>query len=139
MFRSLVDPLALPQGPLRSASLLLVALAFVGAGVNHFVRPDIYLAIMPPYLPAHGFLVALSGGIEVAGGIAVLVPRLREKAGWMLVLLLVAVFPANVHMALHPTSFAELPAWVLWARLPVQVVLIGWVRWSTRPDHRADG
>jgi uncharacterized membrane protein len=94
---------------------------------------------MPPYLPWHPELVALSGAAEVALGLLVLVPRAAPAAGWGLVALLAAVFPANVHMALHPDEYPRLPAWLLAARLPLQGVFAWWAwRW-TRPGPREGG
>lgn len=118
---------------IRLVSLGLIAVVFVGAGVLHFVRPGPFVRIVPPWLPAAGALVFWSGVFEVLGGLGVLVPGLRAWAGWGLIALLVAVFPANVHMALHPELFPRIPVWALWARLPLQLALIGWVWWATRP------
>lgn len=128
--------LQLPQGRVRRIALLVLAAFFVAAGVNHFVNPGFYVRIMPPYLPAHLELVYLSGIFEVLGGIAVLWPGLRSLAGWGLVLLLLAVYPANLHMALHPELFPEMSAAALYARLPLQFVFIAWVYWATRPEPR---
>ena len=105
----------------------LMALFFIAAGVNHFVSPKTYMEIMPPYLPWPLGLIYVSGVAEVVLGAAALVPPLRRIAGWSLIALLIAVFPANVHMALN--GFHSVPQWILWARLPVQLVLICWVYW----------
>jgi uncharacterized membrane protein len=113
---------------------LVLGLLFIAAGANHFLNPDFYLGIMPPWLPARRELVALSGALEILGGLAVFLAPVRSWAGWGLVLLLVAVFPANLHMALNPELFPELPAAALWARLPLQGVLIAWAWWATRPE-----
>ena len=75
-------------------------------------------------------MILISGAAEMAGGLAILVPRLRIVAGWGLIVLLVAVFPANLHMALHGWEGVQIPAWVLWARLPFQGLLIAWVWWT---------
>ena len=97
----------------------------------HFARPQVYEKIVPPYLPAPLTLVYLSGVAEVAGGAGALVPSasLRRLSGWGLILLLAAVFPANVHMALHPEDVPGLriPRWALWARLPLQPLMMWWV------------
>jgi len=129
--------LELPRRPAKRIALLVLPPAYVFAGVNHFVNPEFYLAMMPPYLPAHGALVFWSGVFEVLGGVAVLAPGLRRQAGWGLVLLLIAVYPANVHMALHPEQFADVSRSALFARLPVQFLLIAWAYWATRPDAPA--
>ncbi len=103
-------------------SRVAMGVLYVGAGVLHVVAPGPYLAIVPPWLPAPALLVALSGVAEVAGGLGVLSPwpRVRRWAGWGLVALLVAVYPANVHMATAGS------AWWLWARLPLQGALVAW-------------
>ena len=108
---------------------------FLVAGALHFLRPRMYEAIMPDALPAHRELVYASGAAELAGGAGVLHPRTRRVAGWWLIATLLAVFPANVHMALHPERYRAIPPWALWARLPVQGVLIAWVhRTAAGPD-----
>ena len=107
---------------------------YVLAGLNHFMHPELYLAIMPPYLPLHGPLVFLSGVAEVALGVLVLVPKTRSLAGFGIIALLIAVFPANLHMALAEPGTYDVPAWGLWLRLPVQALLIAWAYWVSRPD-----
>jgi uncharacterized membrane protein len=124
---------------LRTASLILLAVLFVLAGLNHFLHPETYLAMMPPYLPAPDVLNYISGAAEVAGGVGVLMPRLRRAAAWGLVALLVAVFPANLHMALHGLAGATIPAWMLWVRLPLQFVLMAWVAYACRLMPRGAG
>lgn len=118
-------------------SIVLIAALFIAAGVNHFVSPDVYLKIMPAYLPWPLALVYVSGFFEVVGGIGVAVPRLRRAAGWGLIALLVAVFPANVDMVLHADRFPEIPFWALVARLPLQGLLIAWVWWAAVKRVRA--
>ncbi|HWD64683.1 MAG TPA: hypothetical protein VG405_05875 [Solirubrobacteraceae bacterium] len=102
---------------------------FVLAGVMHFVKPRAYKAIVPPYLPAAEALVYASGVAELAGGAGLMIPAARRPAGWWLIATLLAVFPANVHMALHPEQFPQVPggARALVARLPVQAGFIAWV------------
>ena len=128
--------LQLPQRRARRLGLLALAALFIAAGANHFANPGFYLAIMPPYLPAPLALIYLSGFLEILGGVAVLVPRFRAQAGWGLILLLIGVFPANLHMALHPELFPEVPAAALYARLPLQFVLMAWAYWATRPPEK---
>ena len=124
----------------KTAGRCVVAAAFVAAGVLHFVKPDAYARIVPPGFPSPRTLVAVSGAAEVAGGLGLLVPRLRRPAGWGLVALLVAVFPANVYMAVRADRFADLgvPTWALWARLPLQGVLAWWVERVSRQALLAD-
>ena len=105
---------------------LLAAIFFIAAGIGHFIIPSFYLAMMPPWLPAHLFLVQLSGGAEIAGGAGLLIPRLRRMAGIGLILLLIAVFPANIQMLLNARA-AGTPELALWIRLPFQVLLVWWV------------
>jgi uncharacterized membrane protein len=103
---------------------------FLTTGVLHFLRPRIYEAIMPRYLPAHRELVYASGVAEMVGGAGVLLPRTTRPAGWWLIATLVAIFPANVEMALHAERFERIPRPLLWTRLPLQGALIAWV-WRT--------
>jgi uncharacterized membrane protein len=105
---------------------------FVLAGALHFARPRWYEAIMPPWLPRHRELVYASGVAEIAGGIGLLTPA-RRPAGWWLIATLAAVFPANVHMALHPDDF-RVPGGraALYGRLPIQLVFVAWVRSAMR-------
>jgi len=117
---------------LRKISLGILAVFFVVAGLGHFVSPQTYLHLMPPYLPWHLFLIYLSGAAEVAGGVGLCVPRLRRAAGWGLIALLFAVFPANIYMLTNGLVLGEtmLPEWVLWLRLPLQGVLMAWIWWA---------
>ncbi len=115
----------------RLVFLWLLAGFFVAAGVAHFVVPDFFVRAMPPYLPWHLPLVYVSGVCEVVLGVLVLIPRTRRLAAWGMIALLVAVFPANVHMALNPELFPILPPAAMWVRLPLQGVLIAWAWWYT--------
>jgi uncharacterized membrane protein len=112
--------------------LWLLGLFFVVAGILHFLRPGMYVKIMPPYLPWPRQLVFVSGLCEVALGVLVLVPRFRVPAAWGLIALLVAVFPANLHMALHPELFRKIHPVALWLRLPLQAALVAWAYWYAR-------
>jgi uncharacterized membrane protein len=96
----------------------------------HFVIPRTYAAIVPDYLPAHRALVYASGVAEIAGGVAVLHPRARRAGSWWSIATLLAVFPANIHMALHPDRYKAIPGGrlALIARLPLQGVFIAWAR-----------
>ena len=108
----------------------LLAGFFVFAGAMHFVRPKYYEAIMPPYVPRHREVVAVSGAAEIAGGLAVIPEGTRHFGGLWLVALLAAVFPANLHMALNAKRYKKIPAWALYARLPFQALFI-WDVWRT--------
>ena len=104
-----------------------LALFFLIAGTNHFLHPAPYISIIPPWVPFPWFANWISGGAEIAGGIGVLITPLRRAAGWGLMALLIAVFPANIQMALHGAAGYQIPQWILWARLPLQIVFIAWV------------
>ncbi len=112
---------------MSAISRWILAVFFVAAGANHFLSPAFYLAMMPDYLPAHALLVEISGVAEILGGVGLLVPRTRKLAGWGLLALLVAVFPANIQAALHGIPGHDTRPWLLWARLPLQAVLMWWV------------
>lgn len=112
----------------------LLAVFFILAGLNHFRSQEFYVRMMPPYLPWHLFLVYLSGFVEIALGILLLIPRLQRLAAWGLIALLGAIFPANIHMAVHAELFPEFSSSMLWARLPMQAVLIAWSYWYARND-----
>ena len=108
---------------------------FTLAGVLHFVRPHWYEAIMPDYLPAHRELVYASGVAEIAGGLGTLHPKTRTAGSWLSIATLVAVFPANVDMALNPEDYPKVPggAAALYARLPFQALFIAWA-WAAGRD-----
>jgi uncharacterized membrane protein len=110
----------------------IFAVAFVLAGANHFVNPGFYTRIMPPVLPAPLLLVYLSGAIEIALAALLLIPKYSRYAAFGLIALLVAVFPANIYMALYPERFPEFSRAALIARLPLQLVLIAWAFWLSR-------
>jgi uncharacterized membrane protein len=116
-----------------SASRKLLAAFFVGSGVNHFVSPRFYRAIVPPPLQDEAKrVVEVSGVAEVLGGIGVLFPRTRPAAGVGLIALLAAVFPANLYMAREPEQFKRVPRWALFARLPLQPLMMWWAWRATR-------
>ena len=114
-----------------------MAAFFVVAGALHFLRPGAYVGIMPPFLPNPRDLVLISGAAEIAGGAGVLMRATRRAAGVGLVVLLVAVFPANVQMLINHRG-QDMPWWmeaILWIRLPFQGLLIAWV-WRATQSSR---
>jgi uncharacterized membrane protein len=118
----------------------LLAAFFIVGGIMHFVLPDAYARVMPAWLGWHAELVAISGVCEIAGGIGVLVPRVRRLAGWGLILLSIAVLPANVQMLLDGLNDGR-PAWqiaLLVLRLPLQAGLIWWIWRMTDAGVRSD-
>lgn len=114
---------------LRIALRFLAACAFVAAGVLHLARSDFYERLVPPAFPSPALLVFISGLAQIAGGAGLLISRLRRAAGWGLIALLIAVFPANIYMALTPERFPSISPWALWARLPMQALFVAWIWW----------
>jgi uncharacterized membrane protein len=114
----------------------LLTIAMVGIGIFHFIAPEGFVAIVPDALPAKLALVYISGIAEIAGGLGLILRSTRRWAAWGLIALYVAVFPANVNMAIHqlPLGDQVLEPWQLWARLPLQLVLIAVAYWFTRPE-----
>jgi len=120
---------------MKSVLLVVMAVFYFAAGINHFVNPDLYMPMMPSYLPWHRALIYVSGATEVGFGLAVLMPSLRNAAAWGLILMLIAIFPANLHIALHDVPlFGRTEGYGIWnwVRLPFQAVLIAWAWWYTR-------
>jgi uncharacterized membrane protein len=120
-----------PQKRLRDNARTATGVAFLVIGLSHFLMPAKYLEMMPPFLPAPLFLVYLSGFFEMAGGVGLFVAKTRRAAALGLALLLVAVFPANIYVALNHVQLGGFMNYALyqWLRLPMQFVLIGWVWW----------
>ncbi len=118
----------------------LLSVAFIAAGTLHFLRPESYEQIMPEYLPAHRELVLISGAAEIAGGVGLVFAQTRRAAGIWLAALLIAIFPANVNMAVNSEQFRSLDPALLWARLPLQGLLIWWAlriaRGGSHKSHR---
>jgi uncharacterized membrane protein len=120
-------------GRSRRRSRGLLAAFFIGSGVNHFVQRRFYEMIVPPRLQDRAKqVVDVSGVAEIAGGVGVLLPRTRRASGVGLIALLGAVFPANVYMARSPERFHKIPRWALYARLPLQPMMMLWAWRATR-------
>lgn len=96
-------------------------------GTYHFVNPKLYEKIMPDWLPAHRELVYASGVTEIATGVGSMVPATRRAAGWLGILTMLGVFPANLHMALNPERYEPIPRAALYARLPLQGLFVYWI------------
>ena len=111
----------------------------IALGLNHFLMTKSYESIMPDYIPAHRPLVYASGIAEALGGLGTMFPRTRKPAGWFLIATLVAIFPANVHMAMYPERYPQVPGGeaTLLARLPFQLLFVYWV-WQATLKERED-
>jgi uncharacterized membrane protein len=117
----------------KSLMRVLYGAAFIYAGVNHFTNRDFFTAIVPPYLPWPVRLVYVSGVAEILLGALLALPQTAPLAAWGLIALLVAVFPANLHMAMNPQLYPDIPRAALWLRLPLQAVFIAIAYWFTGP------
>jgi uncharacterized membrane protein len=115
---------------------VVFALIFILAGILHFVKTDFFMRIMPPYIPWHLFWVYLSGVFEIIFGIMLLIPKFSRMAAYGLVVLLIAVFPANIYMAMNPQFFPEFGSTGLYLRLAFQFVLIAVAYWLTKNNYR---
>ena len=131
----------------KRVALGLRAVAMVAVGALHFVDPQPFVRIVPSWFVGSGpnaeayalWLVWISGVAEIAGGLGVLLPRTRRAAAWGLIALYVAVFPANLYMAIEQIQLDPehpMPDWLFWVRLPFQLLFIAWAYWFTRPDPK---
>ena len=128
-------PIFCANGVMVRKGQLALGLTFVSVGIVHTIARRFLAAIVPDYLPAHRGLVLLSGATAAVGGIALLIPATRRPAAWGLVAWLVAVYPANLWMLQRAERYAQVPEWMLWARLPFQLPMIWWSWQYTRPDR----
>lgn len=135
-----VDPIQTPivAGKASHTWRVVLAIAISFVGIMHFVAPDPFVKIVPSSLSHPLLLVYISGFFEIAGGIGLLVPRVSQAAAWGLILLFVAVFPANINMAVNQIDLPGIPSSSLlrWGRLPLQFVLIAWAWWYTKPEQQ---
>jgi uncharacterized membrane protein len=115
----------------------LFAFFMIVAGISHFIIPDTYVKIVPPQLPYPEAIVYISGFFEILGGIGLLVPPTSQAAAWGLLVLIIAVYPANINMAVNHIHLDNIPDgnWFQAIRLPFQFVLIAWAYWLTKPDE----
>ena len=134
----LFTALKLPNGWWKKLVLFGLAAFFINVGVDHFVNPDFYLSIMPPAFPMHPEAVYISGFFEILGGVCALIPRLRKIAGWGLLTLLIAVYPANIYMAITPEAFPDIPITLLYVRLALQFLFFYWAYSVTRPAYNSN-
>jgi uncharacterized membrane protein len=115
----------------KAISKFVLAIFMIGAGAMHFVNPEFFLKIMPPYLPLHNELVLLSGVCEISLGVLLLVPSCSQLAAWGIIALLIAVFPANIYLYQHQNILPASPI-VHLLRLPLQAAFMLWAYWHTQ-------
>ena len=123
-----------PESQLKRTIRAFTAFSMVAVGVLHFVKPDGFVKIVPSWLPAPLFLVLVSGLFEILGGVGLCVRRAHRLAAFGLIALYIAVFPANINMAVHgiQPDGTHIPIVLLWARLPFQALFIGVAWWLSR-------
>lgn len=127
----------------KAKSIVRTAIAFlmIAIGITHFLSPDPFVRIVPAALPWPLALVYVSGICEIAGGVGLFPRATRKYASWWLIALYLAVFPANINMAIHDIQLSEggeMPNWAMWARLPVQALLIALVYWLGKPSSESE-
>jgi uncharacterized membrane protein len=115
--------------------LLIIALFFLSGGIGHFAFTDFFATAMPDYLSYHRELVIISGVFEILGAIGILIPQTRLWAGYGLIALIIAVYPTNINMALHPDKYKDLSVSFLYIRLPFQFLFIWFVWWAIKPER----
>ena len=123
----------LPRGIWRKFALFIFSFIFIYVGIDHFINPEFYLNIMPPSFPFHLEAVLISGFFEILGGVGILISRIRKFAAWGLAALIVAVYPANIYMALSPENFPDYPLYLLYFRLVLQFGIFYWAYLITTP------
>ena len=119
----------------KKVFLYITSFGFIGVGIKHFSDPNFFLNIMPPYIPYHLPMVYLSGGFEVLLGLFLAIKTTRTYAAWGLILLLIAVYPANIYLAFNeaPQQALNISSFIAsWIRLPLQFVFIGLAYWQTK-------
>ena len=121
----------------KTSFRILLAVLMLIAGASHFVVPQPYIKIVPGVLPYPAAIVYISGFFEILGGIGLLIPVVSRAAAWGFVLLFIAVYPANLNMAINDIHIQNIPdgAWFQAIRLPFQFVLIAWAWWLNRDSQ----
>ena len=113
-------------------TIVIMAYFYINVGIKHFTEPEWFLQIYPPFLPFGLAAVYISGFFEVLFGIMLLIPKTRYYAGWGLIALLIAVFPANIYLAYTNGAAMDIPAAAAWGRLPFQALFIGLAYWHSK-------
>ena len=116
---------------MATIALYIMSAFFVYAGISHFTKKRFFLKAMPPYIPYHEVMVFISGIAEIILGLGLLIEATKNYAAWGIILLLIAVFPANIYMATSG-KFKKIPQPLLWLRLPLQIILIWWAYLYTK-------
>ena len=117
---------------IKTVTIFIMSLFYISVGIDHFLRPEWYVRIVPPVFPFKIELVYLSGIFEIALGALLLFPSKRYVAGLGLILLLIAVYPANIYLALTNGAAMDTTPLIAWGRLPFQFVFIGLAYWHSR-------
>ncbi|HIB73723.1 MAG TPA: DoxX family protein [Candidatus Marinimicrobia bacterium] len=120
------------KSKIKTLSIILMTLFYIMAGTNHFINPDWYVRIVPPILPFKTAIVYISGILEIILGTLLIFPKTRFIASWGLILLLVAVYPANIYVALTNGEVMDTTPLIAWGRLPFQFVFIGLAYWHSK-------
>ena len=120
------------KSKIKTLSIIIMTLFYIMAGTNHFINPDWYVRIVPPILPFKTVIVYISGILEIILGTLLIFPKTRFIAGWGLILLLVAVYPANIYVALTNGEVMDTTPLIAWGRLPFQFVFIGLAYWHSK-------
>lgn len=116
---------------IKQISLILMALLYLGAGINHFIFPRQYQKVVPDYFKNKKFINEASGVAEIILGIALFIPATTHLAAWGVIALLIAIFPANIYHLQQKGAGMKIPVWLLWVRIPIQFVFIAWAYWHT--------
>ena len=120
------------RSKIKTLSIIIMTLFYTMAGTNHFINPDWYVRIVPPILPFKTAIVYISGILEIILGTLLIFPKTRFIASWGLILLLVAVYPANIYVALTNGEAMDTTPLIAWGRLPFQFVFIGLAYWHSK-------
>ena len=116
----------------KPLSIIIMSWFYISVGISHFTDPNWFLQIVPPYLPYKLELVYISGFLEIILGIMLIIPSIRFYAGWGLIMLLIAVYPANIYLAQTNGAAMKTSSVVAWGRLPFQFLFIYLAFWHTQ-------
>ena len=120
------------KSKIKTLSIIIMSLFYIGVGTNHIINPNWFVRIIPPILPFKIAIVYISGIFEIILGSLLIIPKTRYIAGWGLIILLLAVYPANIYVALTNGEAMDITPLIAWGRLPFQFVLIGLAYWHSK-------